>query len=386
MHTTVATNPRMPKNRRRRLLGVGIAIWAATTLGALTPPANAEPLPTGNVWRQATSHASRDGAYTPVTGNFTAGDQSTDIYWFSPTAGDRVLIRKDDGRTWSYPAPTQITGNRIPLVGDFAGNDTIDDIFWYGPGATSDILWKSKGEGSFEATSFSVKGTYTPTVVNSKTGSDILWWKQGVAITSVWDFGAATGRSTNLTIANPKWAQPVVGDFNGDTHGDIFWFNSGLDAESLSAGLGNRYNTLPAPSVFHDYKPVVVRLDGFGGSGHDHILWWSATNSNMAVWRADTGFRWESTVIKMQTTKTTTPIPLRGTKNTFIWNWDTAGDDHFWKRNANGSQWNVGTNNTEPSSNAIPIPLATKGTTTQILWHVPGYSTDTMFTLTIAAP
>lgn len=371
---------------KRRLLGVAAAIGLASIVGPFASPAGAAPLPSADLWKETTAHVQVNGSYVPVSGNFTAGDTSTDIFWFSATGQDQIWVRYDDGRRGSMKAPSQIDGSRIPLVGDFSGNDNVDDIFWYGPGAVSDVLWTARGDGSFSAGPFAVNGTYTPKVVHSKTGSDIVWWKKGWSTTSVWDFGAARGQYTNRPVTNPAQAEPVPGDFNGDTFGDIFWFNPGIAAESISMGTAGIYTSRPAPSVYHELKPVVVRLDGFGGIGHDHILWWSASNPQMAVWRADTGFQWQATVVKMATSSTTKPIALPGTKNTYIWNWDTVYEDHLWLRASDGRQLDMGSNNTEISSDAIPIPLTTKGSTTEIFWYRPGYATDILFTLKISAP
>jgi hypothetical protein len=381
-HRSVLRSP----NWKRRLVGAAVAIGLVASIGPFAPPAGAAPLPNALLWNETTTNVQVNGSYLPVTGNFTSGDASTDIYWFSATTSDQIWARGNDGRHRSLSAPSQIDGSRIPLVGDFAGNDTLDDIFWYGPGAVTDVLWRAKGDGTFSASSFSVKGVYTPKVVHSKTGSDIVWWKAGWSITSIWDFGAARGLVTNRSVTNPAAAEPVPGDFNGDGNGDIFWFNPGIAAESISMGTAGVYTTVPAPSVYHEVEPVVVRLAEFGGAGHDHILWWSASNPQMAVWGADTGFRWSAIVVKMNTSATTKPIALPGATNTYIWNWDTVNEDHLWLRNRDGLQSSFGSRNTEPSSDAIPIPLATGGTTTQILWYRPGYGTDVLFTLRIAAP
>jgi hypothetical protein len=64
---------------------------------------------------------------------------------------------------------------------------------------------------------------------------------------TVWDFGAARGALNSLTITNPALAEPVLGDFNGDSYGDIFCFNPGLAPEALSVGTIGKYNALAAP-------------------------------------------------------------------------------------------------------------------------------------------
>lgn len=371
--------------RKRRLVGVVVAIAVTVTVGPFASPVDADPLGDARIWNESTANVQVNGTYVPVTGLFTA-DTGTDVLWFDATGRDQFWRRGDDGRHRSLAAPPQIDGARIPLVGDFAGNDALDDIFWYGPGAVTDVLWRSKGDGTFAVSSFVVNGAYTPKVVHSNTGADIVWWKKGWSTTSVWDFGAARGTFTNRTLTNPASAEPVPGDFNGDGIGDIFWYSPGIDAESISRGTGGIYTTMAAPSVHHGERPVVVRLKGFGGIGHDHILWWSTRNPEMAVWRADTGFRWTGMAVKVNTSATTTPIPLPGTQNTYLWNWDTVGGDHLWLREADGRQLNVGTANTEPGAGAIPIPLATHGATSKILWYAPGFGTDVMFSLLIAAP
>jgi hypothetical protein len=91
-------------------------------------------------------------------------------------------------------------------------------------------------------------------------------------------------------------------------------------------------------------------------------------------------------VVKVTTSSATRPITLSGIKTTYIWNWDTVYEDHFWKRHAGGVQLELGTNNTEVSSDDIPIPLTTTGSTTEIFWYQPGVGTDILFTLKISGP
>jgi hypothetical protein len=83
-----------------------------------------------------------------------------------------------------------------------------------------------------------------------------------------------------------------VGDFNGDGHADVLWFNAntGLLAEWLLDGQGN---VIAAPglsiSCGSECYPQwqVVGVGDFNGDRHTDVLWFNTNTGALGQWLLD---------------------------------------------------------------------------------------------------
>jgi hypothetical protein len=141
---------------------------------------------------------------------------------------------------WIYKS-LSIGGSYQPLVGDFGG-DAADDVFWYGPGTAADSLWFAKtgqrGSGAFTKVSQRVNGTF----------------------------------------------KPVVGDFAGDEHDDVFWYAPGPAADFLWVNDGTGHFTSSARPVGGYF--TAHRLINYQPGGKDDIFWYDKYSDHPEyLWR-----------------------------------------------------------------------------------------------------
>lgn len=136
----------------------------------------------------------------------------------------------------------------IPLLGDFDG-DHRGDIFWYGPGALPDRLNLLDG--------------------------------------SLWDDLESGATYINKTV-NGHY-KPFVGDFDGDSHSDIFWYQPGTGGDSIWLFDAQGGHTSVARTVNGDYSPIP---GDFNYDGCDDVVWFEAHTNVVRVWRSncDGGF------------------------------------------------------------------------------------------------
>jgi len=83
-----------------------------------------------------------------------------------------------------------------------------------------------------------------------------------------------------------------VGDFNGDGHADVLWFsaNSGQLSEWLLDGQGNVIATPTlswtcGPDCYPEWQ--IVGVGDFNGDGHADVLWFNANTGILTEWLLD---------------------------------------------------------------------------------------------------
>jgi hypothetical protein len=150
---------------------------------------------------------------------------------------------------WVYRS-LAVSGVYQPLVGDFGG-DGADDVLWYGPGDVKDSLWLGRagqrGSGAFRKIDLGIKGRF----------------------------------------------KPVVGDFAGDEHDDVFWYAPGSAADYLwiSDGTG-RFTSVsrPVSGTFTAHRLIDYHPGGKDdlffsdkNAGRPDYLWRTAEDASGAV-------------------------------------------------------------------------------------------------------
>ena len=138
---------------------------------------------------------------------------------------------------WDYE-PVSLRGVYLTAAADFGG-DAATDVLFYSPGAPADALWLGRD---------GVRGT---------------------------------AGFQKLSLSIPFDATPVVGDFAGDAHADIFWYGPGAATDQLWVSDGDGTFTAHASKVSGYFTPKALTDVG---PGKDDILWYGSTGNS---------FRWQ---------------------------------------------------------------------------------------------
>lgn len=357
----------------RRAVAAGVA--AATALLAVPAPAHALD-PALAFWDESTAGLAVNGTYTPVVGNF--GNPLTpadDILWYAPGATtDYLWLSNGDATFDTMASPSQVSGTYTPIVGDFAGNG-LDDIVWYAPGSGQDWLWTSTGL-SFTSTPLSISGTYAPSVLDDEAGKDdIIWARPGGGAGHVWSFeGMGTYLSTPIT--SPAGSRALVGMFGDGTCADVFWYAPGPAPDALwlmncAGTAGSTY----AQTVNGTYQPVVADLrDTF--NGWDEILWYRS-GAPSTLWSPNGDGTWhaESQTVPLAAT----PLPA-GNHWGLVQFWSPVAQDLILWGSGPGDPGHLGPLlNTEMPAGSIPVIGAFVGNSDDIFWYRPGPGAERLF-------
>lgn len=126
--------------------------------------------------------------------------------------------------------------------------------------------------------------------------TDILWRHTDGSV-AVWHMNGAVLASASLvySFVDPNWKIGGAGDFNGDSHTDIFWRYAGGGYGETAVWLmnGSTYagNLNPAPPSNSDQAWQVVGVDHFNSGNQPDILWRRnlASAPEVALWYMNGG-------------------------------------------------------------------------------------------------
>ena len=125
------------------------------------------------------------------------------------------------------------------------------------------MLWYGGTDGAFSGWSLAVNGTYEPLLGdwNGDGRGDIFWYGPGAAPDVIW-YGKASGGFTGRAVTVQGTYQPLVADFNGDRRRDILWYGPGADYDVLWLGLASGGFSSRATTVNGTYQPVLGDWNG----------------------------------------------------------------------------------------------------------------------------
>src|SRR5215831_9689330 len=216
---------------------------------------------------------------------------------------DRVLYRLALTCGPECSPPWQVVG-----VGDFNG-DGHADVLWFNANTGQLGAWLLDGQGNVTAPQFLSQtcgaGCSPPWQIvgvgdfNGDGHADALWFDTSTGVLGAWLLDGLGNllapQFLSLTCGSgcfPEWQVVGVGDFNGDGHADVLWFDAstGVLGAWLLDGLGNvmapQFLSLTCGSgCFPTWK--VVGVGDFNGDGHADVLWFNADTGELVEWLLD---------------------------------------------------------------------------------------------------
>jgi hypothetical protein len=166
------------------------------------------------------------------------------------------------------------------------GADT-NDYAWYGIGDVRDIANSPKRQTMYDIRASKVSGTYEPMVGDFDGDSldDIFWYGPGGASDSIW-FGSADrtfDKSVSLTQISGTY-KAVAGDFDGDGRDDVWWHWQGTGMDRVWWGRSDRRfdssNADLDPGSGGSYVPIAGNFDG---DAYDDVFFYAAGSTSERI-------------------------------------------------------------------------------------------------------
>ncbi|NJK31312.1 MAG: hypothetical protein HC927_02230 [Deltaproteobacteria bacterium] len=221
------------------------------------------------------------GRWRPIVGQFTGSNETLDVLLHAPGPfADALLV--NTGTSFNY-VPVDVPDRAVAVVGNF-GSGIRDQVLWYRPGGDSDPMWIFAEDGSHTIEIFDQDGWMIPITGHFRSlttaPADIFFFDPHDADHEIWQFGlnfALTrnpGNSEHLGVTSDAEAVPLLGNFNGDSRSDLFWYRPGPSSDRLWLSISNPAVVLFQSQTFAvdgEYRPFVGDFDG---DGTDDIFWY----------------------------------------------------------------------------------------------------------------
>ncbi len=245
-----------------------------------------------------------DDYVVPIVGSFENQLDDELLLYRPDAAEDTLVVFNNDGSR--SVLPVDCPEYAIPLPGRYRGFEHgANDILWYQPDANTIEIWRWNLEGfgfvkfgPASAKDFDLEGIaeYVPIIgdFNGDSSTDLFWYAPGTRTDWLW-----------LSISNPMVIEferhahqvtgeyrPFPGDFNGDGIHDILWYSV---ADELEGGMSIIWyfhedggHDVKTYTIHGDYSPIVADLDEDGCSD---ILWFSPSSKSDSspIWRCVPG-------------------------------------------------------------------------------------------------
>ncbi len=222
-------------------------------------------------------------------------DRKPDILWRSQSSGD-VTVWYLNGVSftgWDYVGIRDVPLDWQPVgIADLNG-DGHPDLLWWNH-ATGDVtVWYLNGT-TFTDWDYVARGVpldWQPVGIADLNGDgkpDLLWRSQSSGDVTVWYLNGATFASwayVALRGVPSDWQLVGSGDFNGDGHPDLLWWNHTTGDVSvwyLNGVTFTGWAYVGIRNVPLDWQPVGIA--DLNGDGHPDLLWRSQSSGDVTVW------------------------------------------------------------------------------------------------------
>jgi hypothetical protein len=231
------------------------------------------------------------GSYHPVVLDIN-GDGRSDILWHGPPdLPDRIWLGNANRTFTSREFSSAGNADLQPYALDFNG-DGHPDILWYSPSGGNDYMWFGRGDGTFTWRGVSIKGGYNVAVGDFEhIGRDqiLLDGTWPGADTIVADALKSDGSFHDAEIGGTvPGGVPFAIDANRDGREDAFFYGPGNLEDQVgysipdtppTSGPAFSLNTTSISGT--NYIPLV---GDFNGDGHDDIFWYGPGSAPDSIW------------------------------------------------------------------------------------------------------
>lgn len=225
-----------------------------------------------------------NGTFIPLVLDDLASGKD-DIFWYAAGAAADALWRFDDGGSGSHTSVAQtVNGTFKPVVGRWNA-DASEDIFWYAAGSAPDSIWLATSTGQFTRKSVSVNGTYVPlTIYRDDITDGVHWNAAGTATDSMSVLStASTLQPVNMTEAQIPVPCSLL---KGTVGATIVYCSNDVDAIVVLEGLtATAFRLSDSRDMGPGYKPLVGDFDG---DTFVDIFWYGPGTVPDQVWYTDT--------------------------------------------------------------------------------------------------
>ncbi len=245
------------------------------------------------------------GHSIPLIGKFHGGPYS-EILWWEPGNGS-LLWRTDGSNNITQTTATTLHyGDTVPLdfsskalVGSFGSGVPDSEILMYGD--CYSYVTRGTGSSGFETAIVDMHYTmngfcdlsrHIPLLgdFDGDNKGDIFWYGPGGLADRLLLLDGSLYDTLNTYSYSPfslpvnGHYKPLVGDFNHDNKSDIFWYQPGTGGDPIWLFTGAGTYTSVLSDVDGDYSPIV---GDFNNDGCDDILWYDSPDDELLIWRSD---------------------------------------------------------------------------------------------------
>jgi hypothetical protein len=234
----------------------------------------------------------------PATTHDFYGNAFSDMLFQNNSTGG-VAIWEMDGNGGNIAAKSGVgsvgpnSGWQVAGVGDFNG-DYMNDLLWLNSGNGAVALWEMNGSQVILSAAVSNVGPNSGWQVAGLAdfygdgNEDILWINPSNGAVALWELnGAQVTSSAAVSNVGPNsgWQVVGIGDFYGDHHEDLLWFNSTNGAIALWELNGSQViSSTTVGTLGPNSGWQVAGVGDFYGDHHEDVLWFNSNTGNLSLW------------------------------------------------------------------------------------------------------
>jgi hypothetical protein len=224
------------------------------------------------------------------------GNAFSDVLFENNSTGG-VAIWEMNGNGVNIAASSGVgsvgAGWQIAGAGDFNG-DYMNDLLWFNSSTGGVALWEMNGSQIISSVGIGSVGTNSQWQIGGLADfygdnhNDILWFNSNTGDVALWDMNGSqiiSSAGVGSIGANSGWQIGGVADFYGDNHNDILWFNSNTGGVALWDMNGSQIiSSVGIGSLGANSGWQVGGVGDFYGDHHEDILWFDPSTGGVALW------------------------------------------------------------------------------------------------------